>query len=136
MDPRGAGPGRKTPDEFEAEFQRQMPEDEARAAAEQEQAERDRLERAAGYDPELAQVRLALLEEQGILTAQVRERDEVISRELFPAMEDTRRDRHLARLRREIAAGQNTISWRHRWVIRRRCAMRAAGCPPSAGTCR
>jgi hypothetical protein len=100
---------RRTPEEYEAEFQRQMDEDEARAVAEQEQAERDRAERAAGYDPERAEARLALLEDQAILTAKVRERDEIISRELFPRMEDARRDRHLAGLQAEIDAGQRAV---------------------------
>jgi hypothetical protein len=103
-----AEPGheRKTPEEYEAQFARQAAEDEAQAAAEQEQAERDRAERAAGYDPDRARARLALLEEQGILAAKVRERDEITSRDLFPLMEDDRRSRHLAALGREIAAVQ------------------------------
>ena len=103
-----AEPGheRKTPEEYEAHFARQAAEDEAQAAAEQEQAGRDRAERAAVYDADRARARLALLEEQGILAAKVRERDEITSRDLFALMEDDRRSRHLAALGREIAAAQ------------------------------
>jgi hypothetical protein len=103
-----AEPGheRKTPEEYEAQFARQAAQDEAQAAAEQEQAERDRAKRAVGYDPARVRARLALLEEQGILVAKVRERDEVTSRDLFPLMEDDRRSRHLAALEREIATAQ------------------------------
>ena len=43
------------------------------------------------------------LEERGILAAKTRERNEVISRELFPGMEDARRDRYLAGLEAAIA---------------------------------
>jgi hypothetical protein len=103
-----AEPGheRKTPEEYEAQFAQQAAQDEARAAAEQEQAERDRAQRAADYDPDRAWARLALLEEQGTLAAKVRERDEVTSRDLFPLMEDDRRCRHLAALEQEIATAQ------------------------------
>lgn len=92
-------------EEYEAELEQKLAEAEAQAAAEEEQAERDRAERAARYDPQRAQARLVLLEEQGILADKVRERDEIISRDLFPLIDDSLRDSHLAALEPVIAAG-------------------------------
>jgi hypothetical protein len=43
------------------------------------------------------------------LSGKIRERDEVISRELSPGMEDGRRDKYLARLEAGIAAGQRAV---------------------------
>jgi hypothetical protein len=65
--------------------------------------------RISRISPERAQPRSALLEEQGILADKARERDEVISRELFPGMEDARRDRYLAGLEAAIAARQRVV---------------------------
>ena len=103
-------PPRKSVEEYEAELEHKLAEAEAQAAAQQEQTEKDRAERAARYDPQRAQVRLALLEEQGMLADKVRERDEIISRDLFPLIDDRQRDRHLAALgdqgRRQTADGR------------------------------
>ena len=99
----------KSVEEYEAELEQKLAEAEAQAAAEDEQAERDRAERAARYDPGRAQARLALLEEQGMLAGKVRERDEIVSRDLFPLIGDRQRDRHLAALERAIAAGQRAV---------------------------
>jgi hypothetical protein len=65
--------------------------------------------RAARYDPRRAQARLALLEEQGMLADTVRDRDEIISRDLFPLIDDRQRNRHLAALEPAIAAGQRAV---------------------------
>ena len=95
--------------EYAAELKQKMAEAEARAAVQRERAARDRTERAARYDPERAQARLALLallEEQGVLADKVRERDEIISRKLFQATDDGECDRYLAGLEAEITAGQ------------------------------
>lgn len=101
----------KTIEEYEAEVEQRLPEAEARAAAEEEeQADRDRAERAALHDPGWEQARLALLEEQDVLANKVRERDEIISRGLFAAMEDSKRDKCLAGLEAAIAAGQWAVS--------------------------
>ena len=56
-----------------------------------------------------AQALLALLEEQGVLAAKVRERDEIISRKLFQATDDGECDRYLAGLEAEITAGQRAV---------------------------
>lgn len=56
----------------------------ARLEARQAQAARDRAVRAAHYDPGRAAARLALLEEQAILAGKEREREEILSGELFP----------------------------------------------------
>ena len=102
-------PPHKSVEEYETGLEQKLAEAEAQAAAEEEQAERDRAEWAARYDPQRAQARLALLEEQGILADKVRERDEIISRDLFPLIDDKQRDSHLAALERVIAAGQRAV---------------------------
>jgi hypothetical protein len=99
----------KTVEEYEAELEQKLAEAEAQAAAKEEQADRDRARRAARYDPERAQARLALLEEQGMLASKVRERDEIISRDMFPLTDDRRRVKHLAALEDAIAAGQRVV---------------------------
>jgi hypothetical protein len=107
-DPDPDPPG-KSVEEYEAELDQKLAEAEAQAAAKEEQAERDRAERAARYDPQRAQARLALLEEQGMLADKVRERDEIISRALFPLIDDRQRNWHLAALEPKIAAGQRAV---------------------------
>jgi DNA repair exonuclease SbcCD ATPase subunit len=102
-------PPHKSVEEYEAELEQKLAEAEAQPAAKEEQAEQDRAERAARYDAGRAQARLALLEEQGILADKVRERDEIISRDLFPLIDDRQRDRHLAALEPAIAAGQRAV---------------------------
>ena len=44
-----------------------------------------------------------------MLADKVRERDEIISRDLFPLIDDRQRDRHLAALEPAIAAGQRAV---------------------------
>lgn len=100
---------RKTPAEYAAELKQKMAEAEAQAAAQRDQVERDRTERAARYDPERAQARLALLEEQDMLADKARERDEIISPKVFQAMDDWQRDGYLAGLEAEITAGQRAV---------------------------
>ena len=109
MDPHGPGPSHKSVEEYEAELVQKLAEAEAQATVKEEQAERDRAQRAARYDPQQAQARLALLEEQGMLADKIRERDEIISRDLFPLIDDRQRDRHLAALEPAIAAGQRAV---------------------------
>jgi hypothetical protein len=99
----------KTVQEYEAELAQKLAGAEARAGAKREQAERDRAERAGWYDPGRAQARLALLEEQGMLADKVRERNEIISREIFPGMGDEQRDRHLAALEAKIGEGERAV---------------------------
>jgi hypothetical protein len=126
---------RKTTEEHEADLERRLAEADAQAAEEMAQAENDRAERAARFDPERAQAPLALLEEQGVLTDQVRERDEIVRQELFPAMDETKLQEHLARLDAGIAAG-HMLSRRlpRRWVIRRRPPM-SGWLPAECGEC-
>jgi hypothetical protein len=95
---------RKTLEEYEAELEQRLAEADARFLAAQAQAEHDRAGRAEHYDPERAQARLALLEEQGILADKVRQRDEILSGDLFPLAEDKVRRRLLADLERDITA--------------------------------
>jgi hypothetical protein len=73
----------KTLEDYEAELDRREAEADARFLAAEAQAENDRAERVKHYDQDRAQARLALLEEQGILDSKVRERDEILSGELF-----------------------------------------------------
>ena len=99
----------KTVAEYEAELEHKLAETEAQAAAKEQQAERDRAERAARYHPGRAQARLALLEEQGMLADKVRERDEFTSRDPFPGMDARQRSNHLAALEAAIAARQRAV---------------------------
>jgi hypothetical protein len=102
----GDDPGtpHKTVDECEAELEQRLAEADARFLAAEAQAEHDRAERAEHYDPGRAQARLALLEQQGILADNVRQRDEILSGEMFPLAEETVRRRLLADLERDITA--------------------------------
>ena len=74
---------RKTLEEYEAEVGQRLAEADARFLAGEARAEQDRAERAKRYDPERDQARLALLEEQGILADKIRQRDEILSGDLF-----------------------------------------------------
>jgi hypothetical protein len=97
-------PPGKTLEEYEAELDQRMAEAEARFLAAEKQAEKDRAERAEHYDRDRAQARLALLEEQGILDSKVRERDQILSGEMFPGAPEQEKRRLLANLERDIAA--------------------------------
>ena len=76
------GPPSKTLEEREAELEQRLADVDAQFLAAEAQAEKDRAERAKYYDPKREQARLALLEEQGILTDNIRERDELLARNL------------------------------------------------------
>lgn len=73
------GPPPKTLEEREAELEQRLADADAQFLAKEAQAEKDRAERAERYDPDRAQARLALLEEQGILADKIRERDELLA---------------------------------------------------------
>lgn len=81
----------KTVEEHMAEVEQRLAEADARFLAEEAQAEKDRAERATRYDSERAEARLAMLEEQGILADKIRERDEIVSGELFPLVSENKR---------------------------------------------
>jgi hypothetical protein len=95
---------RKTLEEYEADLEQRLAEADARFLAAEAQAERDRAERTEHYDPVRAQARLALLEQQGILADKVRQRDEILSGQMFPLAEEKVRRRLLAALERDISA--------------------------------
>jgi hypothetical protein len=97
-------PPGKTLEEYEAELDQRMAEADARFLAAEAQAEKDRAARAEHYDPDRAQARLALLEEQGILASKVREREQILSGDMFPAAPEQKKRRLLADLERDIAA--------------------------------
>ena len=97
-------PPGKTLEEYKAELDQRMAEADARFLAAEAQAEKDRAERLKHYDHDRAQVRLAMLEEQGILGSKVRERDEIVSGKLFPRAPERDKRRLLANLERDIAA--------------------------------
>ncbi len=97
-------PPGKTLEECEAGLEQRLAEADARFLAAQAQAEQDRAERAKHYDRDRAEARLALLEEQGSLASKVRERDEILTGELFRCAPEKDRRRLLASLERGIAA--------------------------------
>lgn len=97
------GPPGKTLEECEADLEQQLAEADACFLAAEAEAERDRAERAKHFDPGRAQARLAVLEEQGILADKIRQRDEILSGELFPLAGEKDRRRLLVGLERDIA---------------------------------
>jgi hypothetical protein len=72
-----------------AEVEQRLADADAQFLAEEAQAEKDRAERAKHYDPDRVQVRLSLLEEQGILNDAIRDRDEFLAARVaqLPAQE-------------------------------------------------
>jgi hypothetical protein len=98
------GPPHKTVEEYEADLEQRLAEADARFLAEEAQAEKDRVERAPRYDPKRAEARLAMLEEQGILTDKIRQHDEILTGELLPRVSDKKRRQLLGALERDIAA--------------------------------
>lgn len=92
----------KTPEQYEAELKQQLADADARFLAEQEQARKDRAERARHHDPDRDQARLALLEAQGILAGSIRQRDEIVSGNRFPLASANDRRQFLASLERDI----------------------------------
>lgn len=81
------------------------------AEFEEEQAERERQRqaRAPGYDERRHHARLALLEQQSILTGLVADRTGLQDGARFPAMEERRRTAEIARLDAEVAETEANI---------------------------
>jgi hypothetical protein len=96
-------------DKLRSTIDQQVAADRARLDAEFERAQQDRAERAARYDRERDEARLALLGQMAILAGKTRERDQLASRELYPAMEDERRHAELAKLDLDIKAAARTV---------------------------
>lgn len=96
-------------EELRSEIDRQVAADRARRDAKHARAKQDRAERAARYDRERDEARLALLGQMAILTGKTRERDQVASRKLYPAMEDERRQAKLAELDVDIKVAARTV---------------------------
>ncbi len=132
-----AEPGfrQKTHKEFEAEHQLWQADLDARIKADTARREQEHTERAAWYDPGRAQARLALLEQQAVLSGAVRERDGIAERRLFPAMPEDRRAEKLTELdqviaRASVAVGQfaeltgdlETVADEHGWLAAGRAA--------------
>ncbi|ROO52035.1 hypothetical protein EDC02_6932 [Micromonospora sp. Llam0] len=80
-----------------------------KAEFEEEQAERERQARAAGYDEGRHQSRLAPLEQQSFLTARIAERTGLQDRTCIPAMEERRRAAEIAKLDAEVAETETNI---------------------------
>lgn len=70
----------------------------ARIEAEVVRTTSARAERAARYDAKREAARLEFLEERGLLADRVRERDEIVSGQLFSAMDDKRKQEYVAGL--------------------------------------
>ena len=96
-------------EELRPTIDQQVAADRARLAAERERAEQDRAERAGRYDRERDEARLALLGQMAILAGKTRERDQLASGKLYPAMEDERRQEELAKLDLYIKAVARTV---------------------------
>jgi hypothetical protein len=99
-----------TAEELEAGYERRIAEADARFEEQETRAERERAERAAGYDPDRAHARLALLEERVVLAEHIAERDETASRPGYDGPSEERRKAHLARLNKTIAALETEIA--------------------------
>ncbi len=93
----------KTREELDAEHEQEMADLNARIDAEAAQRETEHAARAAAYEPQRARARLALLEQQGQLATFTMQRDQIVSRELFPCMAEKDRARDLDQLERDIA---------------------------------
>ncbi|TVY99989.1 hypothetical protein EAS64_38535 [Trebonia kvetii] len=96
-------------EELRSEIDRQVAADRARRDAEREKAKQERAEQAASYDRQRAEARLALLGQTAIVADTTRQRDQVASRELYPAMEDERRQEKLAKLDVDIKAASHMV---------------------------
>ena len=81
-----------------------MAEADARFLARRPKPKKSAPERAENYDQDRAQARMVMLEEQGILDSKIRERDEILSGELFPGAPEKDKRTLLANLERDIAA--------------------------------
>jgi hypothetical protein len=96
-------------EELGSTIDQQVAADRAHLDAERERAKQDRAERAARYDRERDEARLALLGQMAILAGKTRERDQLASGKLYPAMEDERRQEKLAKLDADIKAAARTV---------------------------
>jgi hypothetical protein len=85
----------QSPEELRSTIDQQVAADRARLDAERERAKQARAERAARYDRERDEARLALLGQMAILAGKNKERDQLASGKLYPAMEDERRQEKL-----------------------------------------
>ncbi|MEU9507116.1 hypothetical protein AB0D32_12635 [Micromonospora sp. NPDC048170] len=82
---------------------------EAEYEAERAERERQRRARAAEYDEHRHQARLALVEQQSILKAQLAERTGLQEKTHFPGMEERRRAAKTAKLDADVAETEATI---------------------------
>lgn len=96
-------------EELRSTIGRQVAADQARLDAERDRTEQDRAERAARYDRERDEARLALLGQMAILAGKTNERDQLASGKLYPAMEDERRQEELAKRDLYIKAVARTV---------------------------
>jgi hypothetical protein len=96
-------------EELRSMIDRRVAIDMARLDAERQRAKQDRAQRAARYDRKRDTARLALLGQTAILTGKTRKRDQLASRELYPAMEDERRRTELAKLVLDIKAAARAV---------------------------
>ena len=99
----------KTHEEFQAEHELWLANLQASTKAEAARRSQERAARAAAYDPERVQARLALLERRAVLAADVEEQDGIAFRQLFPAMPEDARQQRLAELRRRIAEASAAV---------------------------
>jgi hypothetical protein len=99
----------KTLEERWAEVEQRLADADAQLLVKEAQAEKDRADRAEHYDADREKARLALLEEQGILTDAIRDRDEYLAAGVaqLPAKE-YRRDL-LAKAEKTIAAKSKEV---------------------------
>lgn len=104
-----SGPPPKRLEEREAELDQRLADADAQFLAAEEQADKDRTERARHYDPDRAQARLALLEEQGILADNIRERDEFLAAGVAQLPAKDYRRGLLATAERAIAAKSKEV---------------------------
>jgi hypothetical protein len=106
-----AEPGfrQKTHEQFQAEHELWLADLQAGTKAEAARRSQERAARAAAYDPERAQARLALLEQRAVLAADVEEQDGMASRQLYPAMPEDAREQRLAELGQRIAGTSATV---------------------------
>lgn len=100
---------KKTHEELQAEHEQWLAGLDARVKAETARRQREQAARAASHDPERAQARLALLEQQAVLADTTRERDEIAAHELFPAMPEDAREQKLAGLEQTIATAKANV---------------------------
>ncbi|MEV2241069.1 hypothetical protein [Micromonospora sp. NPDC049891] len=82
---------------------------EAEYEAGRAERERQRRARAAGYDERRHQARLALVEQQSILKAQIAERTGLQEKTRFPGMDERRRAAEIAKLDADVAETEANI---------------------------